>query len=125
MKKINLSLTFISLLLATTLLGQNVPVGNGSYTTVFPGVDAANRNSYPSGTPQLSGKALGKPVPTNDWWSKLIKENHADNLFNYPLAMRTVNKGLVVNYIVPASGANGSSQPMGPDEPIVLDKQHE
>ena len=35
------------------------------------------------------GIAATKPVPTNDWWSKAIKENHADNLFNYPLAMKT------------------------------------
>jgi hypothetical protein len=29
---------------------QVVQVGQGSYTTVFPGVDAAGRNSFPSGT---------------------------------------------------------------------------
>ncbi|WP_170309895.1 glycosyl hydrolase [Seonamhaeicola maritimus] len=76
-----------------------VPVGNGSYTTSFPGTDAAARNGYPSGTPQLSGAAAGKPAPTNDWWSSLIKNNHADNLFNYPMTMKTTNNGLVVTYI--------------------------
>ena len=35
-----------------------------------------------SGSPQLSKIASNKPVPTNDWWSKLVKEDHADNLFN-------------------------------------------
>mgnify|MGYP000965359896 CR=1 FL=1 len=78
---------------------QIIPVGSGSYTTTFPGTDAAGRNSYPSGEPQLSGNALGKPVPTNDWWSKLIKENHADNLFTYPYTLKTINNGLVVSYI--------------------------
>lgn len=78
---------------------QIVPVGSGSYTLTYPGTDAANRNQYPSGTPQLSGKALGKPVPTNDWWSQLIKENQASNLFSYPFTMRTLNNGLVVSYI--------------------------
>lgn len=78
---------------------QIVNVGNGSYTTSFPGVDEAGRNGFPSGSPQLSGNALGKPVPTNDWWSKLIKENHADNLFNYPLTMKTINSGLIVTYV--------------------------
>jgi len=121
MSKLSNLLFSLFLLLALHGNGQFVPVGSGSYTTTFPGVDEKNRNSYPSGSPQLSGNAVGRPVPTNDWWSTLIKENHADNLFNYPLAMRTVNKGLVVNYVVPASGANGSSQPMGPDdEPIVV-----
>ncbi len=75
---------------------QTVSIGNGSYTTSFPGTDSAGRNGYPSGTPQLSGNAIGKPVPTNDWWSKLVKENHADNLFNYPITLKTTNEGLVV-----------------------------
>lgn len=87
------------LFLVTNSYSQTVNVGSGSYTKSFPGTDAAGRNGYPSGTPQLSGKALGKPVPTNDWWSKLVKENHADNLFNYPFTLKTVNDGLVVSYI--------------------------
>ena len=74
-------------------------LGGGSYTTNFPGTDSAGRNQYPSGTPQLSGIAANKPVPTNDWWSKLVKENHADNLFNYPMTMKTTNNGLIVTYI--------------------------
>jgi len=45
---------------------QTVSIGHGSYTTSFPGTDSAGRNGYPSGTPQLSGNAIGKPVPTND-----------------------------------------------------------
>ena len=45
---------------------QVIPVGSGSYTKTFPGTDVAGRNGFPSGTPNLSGAALGKPVPTND-----------------------------------------------------------
>ncbi len=83
----------------THLFGQITPVGSGSYTSSFPGVDEANRNSYPSGAPQLSGSAIGKPVPTNDWWSLLIKDDHVGNLFNYPMALKTTSAGLVVSYI--------------------------
>jgi len=83
----------------STLNAQTVPVGSGSYTTQHPGVDAAGRNGYLGGSPQLSGNALGKPVPTNDWWSTVIKEDHAGNLFNYPMGLKTVNSGLVVSYI--------------------------
>lgn len=82
-----------------SMKAQFVDVGSGSYTTSFPGVDAAGRNTYPSGSPQLSGNAAGKPVPTNDWWSLLIKNDHAGNLFNYPMALKTTNPGLVVSYI--------------------------
>jgi endoglucanase Acf2 len=79
--------------------GQFIEVGAGSYTTQYPGVDAAGRNAFPSGSPLLVGDAATKPAPTNDWWSKKIKENHADNLFNYPFTMKTLNSGLVVSYI--------------------------
>ena len=84
---------------ASTVYSSIKTVGEGSYFTHFPGADAAGRNGYPSGTPQLSGKAALKPVPTNDWWSSLVKENHASNLFSYPFAMKTLSKGLIVSYI--------------------------
>jgi len=87
------------LFITVSNLYAQVTVGSGSYTTTYPGADSAGRNSFPSGTPQLSGNAIGKPVPTNDWWSKLVKENHADNLFNYPMTMKTTNTGLIVTYI--------------------------
>jgi len=91
-------------------LAAQINVGNGSYTDFFPGTDQAGRNGYPSGTPQISGNALGKPVPTNEWWSKLIKEDHADNLFNYPMTMRTKNDGLIMTYI--PWGPIGDSSPI-------------
>ena len=93
-----LALFIFSYLIVLPIFSQ-VNVGSGSYTTTFPGTDSAGRNGFPSGTPQLSGIALGKPVPTNDWWSTLIKSDHADNLFNYPMTMKTTNSGLVVTYI--------------------------
>jgi len=82
-----------------TASAQIINVGNGSYTTQFPGVDEAGRNSYPSGTPFTTGAAAGKPVPTNDWWSAQLKNPHADNLFNYPFTLKSTNKGLVTTYI--------------------------
>ncbi|MFA5045029.1 MAG: glycosyl hydrolase [Paludibacter sp.] len=86
-------------LLVTIVNAQTIAVGNGSYTNTFPGVDVAGRNAYPSGTPFLSGNAIGKPVPTSDWWSALVKNGTASNLFNYPYTMKTTNNGLVVSYI--------------------------
>ncbi|PQJ79910.1 glycosyl hydrolase [Polaribacter porphyrae] len=90
---------FLTVAMTSFSVDAQIAVGNGSYTNTFPGVDAANRNNFPSGTPQVSGVAATKPVPTNDWWSKLIKDNHADNLFNYPLTMNTNNNGLIMTYI--------------------------
>ena len=97
-----------------------VAVGSGSYTTSFPGTDIAGRNAVPGGTPQLSGAAVGRPVPTNDWWSALLKTNHASNLFNYPLAMRTLPGGLDIGLIIPADGVNGSTQPLSDVSPVVV-----
>ena len=103
-------LFILFILFSQFLFSQTVSVGNGSYTNNFPGTDSAGRNGYPSGTPQLSGNAIGKPVPTNDWWSKLIKENHADNLFNYPMTLKTTNEGLIVTHI--PWGVIGDSSPI-------------
>ena len=98
-KLIILTLSFTVCISHNSAKAQTTTVGSASYTNTFPGTDEAGRNKIPSGTPQLSGNALGKPVPTNDWWSWLIKDNHASNLFNYPMALKTTNNGLVVSYI--------------------------
>jgi len=98
LKRINMLCLYAIFFISIQGFSQ-VTLGNGSYTTQFPGTDSAGRNAFPSGTPQVSGAAATKPVPTNDWWSKLVKENHADNLFNYPMTMKTTNNGLIVTYI--------------------------
>jgi endo-1,3(4)-beta-glucanase len=89
----------VCFLFAIKSTAQVISVGSGSYTKTFPGTDVAGRNGFPSGTPNLSGAALGKPVPTNDWWSKLAKETQASNLFTYPYTLKTTPNGLVVSYI--------------------------
>ena len=101
MNIIKLAIIFISFFigLSQDLFSQVVNVGSGSYTTVFPGTDVAGRNGFPSGTPLTTGEAATKPVPTNDWWSHKVKNNHSPNLFNYPFTMKTVNQGLVLTYI--------------------------
>ncbi len=104
---LSLFMFFMFLFCAVYTFGQTA-VGSGSYTTVYPGADSADRNKFPSGSPQLSKTAVGKPVPTNDWWSKLVKEDHADNLFNYPMTMKTTNSGLIVTYI--SSGVIGDNK---------------
>lgn len=90
-------LTIAFLLISFFGFGQT-PIGSGSYTTVYPGANDVHNNT-PGRTPQLSKTAVGKPIPTNDWWSRLIRENHAGNLFNYPMTMKTTNNGLIVTYI--------------------------
>ena len=105
----------------TAAFSQVVPVGNGSYTTTFPGTDGSGRNTFPGGTPQLSGEAATKPVPTNDWWSNLIKEDHGGQAFNYPLSFRSVPEGLVTNYTIPLSASSTEyRQPMSDVKAVVI-----
>jgi endoglucanase Acf2 len=106
----SIKVLLLFLLFNSFSISAQVTIGNGSYANTFPGTDTAGRNSFPSGSPQLSGNALGKPVPTNDWWSKLVKENHADNLFNYPMTLKTTGQGLIVTYI--PWGPIGDSAPI-------------
>ena len=89
----------IVLLIYMPVISQTTSVGSGSYTTQFPGYDSQGRNAIPAGTPQLSGQAATKPVPTNDWWSKLLNTDHVNNLYNYPFAMETTTSGLGVTHI--------------------------
>lgn len=99
MKNARIILILFAFCFVPQISAQFVNLGTGSYRTTFPGTDAAGRNAFPSGTPFLSGNAVGKPVPTSDWWSALVKNGTASNLFNYPFTMKTTPNGLVVSYI--------------------------
>ncbi|MEI7501746.1 MAG: glycosyl hydrolase [Paludibacter sp.] len=92
-------LLFSLQVITANISAQFVALGSGSYRTTHPGTDVAGRNAFPSGTPYLSGNAVGKPVPTSDWWSALVKNGTASNLFNYPYTMKTTTTGLIVSYI--------------------------
>jgi endoglucanase Acf2 len=88
------------------VFSQN-PIESWSYTNSHPGNKELFRD-YPGFTPQLSGAAQNKRIPTNDWWSLLLKENHVNNLFNYPFTMRTTSTGLGITYV--AKGVVGDKQ---------------
>ena len=120
-KYIQLFLMALFLLYTHSLHAQFISVGSGSYTTSFPGKDAAGRNSYPSGVPITSGVAASKPIPTNDWWSSLIKDQANKRVYNYPLSFRPHSSGLVVNYTVPHnSSATEYREPMSDVNAIIV-----
>lgn len=120
-KQATLLLTILMLICGSMAYGQTVSVGSGSYTTTFPGTDEAGRNTYPTGLPGLSGTAATKPVPTNDWWSDLMKTDHGGKAFNYPLSFKSKSEGLVVNYTIPlAATANDYREPISAVDAIVV-----
>ncbi len=96
MKKLLAASAAILLLFTGQARANVVNVGAGSYSNSFPGTDRAGRNGYIAAAPQLSGKALGRPVPTNDWWSNELVSNHGNSMFNYPLGLRTQDNGLAI-----------------------------
>ncbi|MGL1886953.1 MAG: beta-1,3-glucanase family protein [Reichenbachiella sp.] len=115
-----LSMVIIGLHIGSPMFAQEVNVGAGSYTTSFPGTDAAGRNGFPTGTPALSGVAATKPVPTNDWWSDLMKQDHGGKAFNYPLSFVSQTTGLVINYTVPRAGPIEYREPISDVRSIVV-----
>ena len=90
----NLFMTMLFAASASMALAGVVKVGAGSYSDQFPGTDQAGRNGYINTAPQISGKAVGRPIPTNDWWSNELVSNHGNSMFNYPLGIRTQDDGL-------------------------------
>jgi endoglucanase Acf2 len=73
-----------------------VQLGSGSYADSFPGTDSGGRNGYIGTNPYVSGNAANKPIPTSDWWSNELLNAHATSIFNYPLALRPMDDGLVI-----------------------------
>lgn len=88
-----------------------VQVGSGSYSDVFPGKDNAGRNGYPAGEPQISGKAVGRPVPTNEWWSNELLSNHGQSSYAYTLSLSPRDGGLVIMKPI-AGGAMSADTPL-------------
>lgn len=107
--------------------GQTISVGSGSYTTTFPGTDVAGRNLIPQGTPMLSGVAATKPVPSSDWFTFLLhpdsKTKNTVGTFNYPLSIRSSDKGLIMSFTVPNTLGNDYRQPMASADPIIVGTQ--
>lgn len=85
-----------SALTPASVLAAAATVGSASYATSFPSTDKAGRNGFPAVTPYVTGDAATRPVPTNDWWSSELALPHAQGIFNYPMALKPVDNGLVI-----------------------------
>lgn len=96
----------LPLTLGFLLLGTNaapadiVSVGPGSYTTALPGpCEPLPKHLFRA--PSLTG-----PTPTNQWWSSIVWQEHSQNLFPHPLALRCLPQGLAIGYPGTAIVAN-------------------
>ncbi|MBN2528093.1 MAG: hypothetical protein JXR76_17005 [Deltaproteobacteria bacterium] len=85
--------------------GKIVPVavGGGSYASCpIPGTlgedDEVILQSMNSSRPiYMTDANIGRPIPTNDWWTALLVNDGNEKLFAYPAALETVNgTGVVI-----------------------------
>ncbi|GAA0723646.1 hypothetical protein GCM10009430_27310 [Aquimarina litoralis] len=97
----------------TELYSQNVvPVGAGSYAEYPPSHEYIG-NDPENGTFQsialnptldLGPDMIGKPIPTNDWWTSVLYNENADgsrnggNLWTYPLLSRANDNGYQIGH---------------------------
>lgn len=110
-KNIFLAAAALMLLAPSVSRAEIVKAGSGSYTTEFPGTDAAGRNGYPTASLLLSGRAANRPVPSNEWWSNKLVTPSPFNLFNYPLGLQTSGNGLGI-LKNPVGGAIAADRPL-------------
>lgn len=78
-----------------------VAVGAGSYASEPPAsVDEGRSGDTVAGTNArvlpIDASQAGRPVPTNQWWTRLLIEPYACTLWPYPLAVRPEPQGLRV-----------------------------
>lgn len=90
------------LLIFSTIILAQVPVGKGSYGTVLPsGTVGPQTSSGAIAVPKISS-AFQKPVQTNDFWSSLIYpfygDAHSNNLYAHPMYFRSKSNGLQIGY---------------------------
>lgn len=106
-------LKIVFLFLTLSFFGQEVvSVGSGSYAS-FP-LPSENVSSFANRDLNVPA-GNNKPIPTNDWWTQVLTENYAGNLWAYPLIIRPQSYGAQLYFPVSWAG-----QDMVKDFPVTL-----
>jgi len=94
-----------SLCSAIAYAQQPVSVGKGSYAAYTPlyksrTKDRGGDQSYLMENRKLyiTDKNIGKPIPTNDWWTDLLVSQYSGNLWAYPQVVNAEQYGFFVAY---------------------------
>lgn len=104
-----LLILIISICLIKSLAQNPVQLGKGSYAEYVPLYEAANPYiEGPDGWGDKSQHMLSRPIyvvdtntraiPTNDWWTNLIFDQYAGNMFAHPLMVKAQNNGIYIEY---------------------------
>jgi endoglucanase Acf2 len=82
-------------LAAVSALAQTIiPVGAGSYASYPP--PQANAGSLPTTPPTYLVTTNGGPIPSNKWWTDLILDQYAGNMWAQPLTVSANAQGVSV-----------------------------
>lgn len=73
-----------------------VPVGKGSYASSPP--PEADKDAFKTLDKQLYMMPTDKPIPTNDWWTNILIDKYAGQLWAYPHQVKTSQDGLDVTF---------------------------
>jgi len=102
--KLTSYLILLTFLLTTTIFGQTINVGKGSYGTVLPsGAIGPRLASGAVAIPKISAN-FQKPVQTCDYWSSLIfpfyGNQHSNVIYAHPLNYKAINNGLQLGHTI-------------------------
>ncbi|WP_194767850.1 glycosyl hydrolase [Tamlana sp. I1] len=84
-----------------------VPVGSGSYASFPPsqelefewdGTIYYNDYDFVYNDPIYVSDGETRPIPTNDWWTRLLIDQYGGLLYAYPLILEPTSEGLKVQY---------------------------
>ncbi|RYG65747.1 hypothetical protein EON80_16755, partial [bacterium] len=75
-----------------------VSVGKGSYASFPPPeVDKQARSTFEKSL-YILPEAAGKPIPTNQWWTNLLVDQYAGQLWSFPHQTSANREGLNINF---------------------------
>ncbi|MBN2486005.1 MAG: discoidin domain-containing protein [Bacteroidales bacterium] len=98
-----------------------VAIGNGSYASfppanelefVWDGVTYYDDYNFVYNNPIYVADGETRPIPTNDWWTRVLIDQYGGLLFAYPLVMEPTAQGLKVQYPI-GFNASGSDLDRG------------
>ncbi|WP_189663226.1 MULTISPECIES: glycosyl hydrolase [unclassified Polaribacter] len=113
-----LNILFIFIFSINVLFSQTpVTVGSGSYASYPPseklefewdGVTYYNDFDFVYNDPIYVSDNETRPIPTNDWWTRILVEKYGGLLFAYPLVLEPTAEGVKIQYPIGfvADGSN-------------------
>ena len=116
-----LPVIFLCFIVPLQIFGDTISIGDGSYTTDWPGYTGYGFHRPQEYTAPLPGyfgppitiyktSNFTDPVPTNDWWSSVVWLKYSQKLHSIPLSYIFTSEGMEVtgqNYMINSNTVGG------------------